>query len=62
MQADRQTKLQKDRYTKMHIDPNRNKDIQTYTDRQTDSASTGRQADKRTDAQKHMFAQSYLQY
>ncbi len=36
MQVDRQTEIQKDRCVIIYIQTNGNKDVQTYTDKQTD--------------------------
>ncbi len=56
-QTDGCTERQMYKYTYMYIHMYRNKDVQTYTDEQTDRQcrSAGRQADKHTDVQKDNY-------
>jgi hypothetical protein len=44
----------------IYIQTNRNKDVETYTDKQTDSAKVLVQAEKQTDVQKDNY--SHIQY
>ncbi len=59
MQVERQTEVQKDRCTNINTDK-KNKDVQTYTDKQTDRRTVPKCWKRLKNRQ--MFRKTYLQY